>query len=73
MAKPYWTLPDDADLDAFLALTVAQRGAALLAMTPSRRIAFAVAYAKRDGSQPYRICDRFAAWEQQHLNTLEVL
>lgn len=60
---PALTVPSDEALDAFLSLTLAQRGVALLAMTPSARIAFAVAYSRRDGCQPYRALDRFYSWQ----------
>jgi hypothetical protein len=66
-----WTLPSAEELDALLALTLVQRGARLLEMTPARRLAYAVAYAKREGAPPYRICDRFDTWQQLYLNTLQ--
>lgn len=70
MPKPAWTLPTTDELDMFLALTIAQRGAALDAMTPSRRIAMAVAYAKRDGRAPYRVLDTFTRWQEQARDSL---
>ena len=70
MPKPAWALPTTHELDTFLALTIVQRGAALDAMTPSRRIAYAVAYAKRDGREPYRVLDIFTRWQDQARDSL---
>ncbi len=72
MSKPYWKLPTADELDAFLSLTLVQRGEQLEAMSPSRRVAYAVAYSKRDHRQPYRVLDSFAAWQQLYLNSLQV-
>jgi len=68
---PQYTIPDDEELDLFLALTLVQRGERLQAMTPTRRVAYAIAYRRRDNRPPYRILDTFASWQQLYLNSLE--
>jgi len=69
MRKTEWTLPDSDELDLFLAQPLHQRGARLLAMTPTRRIAYAVAYARRAGSMPNQVMVLFDRWKALHLDT----
>ena len=60
----------DAELDTFLALTITQRGERLAEMTPTERIRYAVAYARRDGRQPYRVLDTFETWMARSCDAL---
>lgn len=66
-----YDIPTDAELDQLLVLPLHQRGERLLAMTPTRRIAYAVAYARRAGSMPYRVLDQFEQWKKLHLDTMQ--
>ena len=68
---PQHTIPDNETVTAFLALPMVQRGEHLHQMTPTRRVAYAVAVGRRDGRAPYRVLDTFAAWMQVYLNSLQ--
>lgn len=63
MIRREYDIPDNAELDLFLARPLHVRGQALLAMTPTRRIAYSVAVARRSGKPPYRVLDEFTAWQ----------
>jgi hypothetical protein len=69
----YWqSLPTEDDAAAFLALSPAERGRRLYDMTESRRTAWALVIARREGGAPYRVMERFDAWRRAYLDTLAV-
>lgn len=49
------------------------RGKQLMEMTPTKRVAYAVAYGRSINRPPYRILDTFEAWQQTYINSLEAL
>ncbi len=67
-----WTLPSAEQMDLFLMLNLEQRGQFLDELPASRRIAYAVAYAKRDGCTPSQACSRLDMWRRVYLASREV-